>query len=46
MKGNLRVEQWLTPMPGATSARTITRVRKFGMTVATSEGTVRKLTVG
>ena len=44
MKGHLSVEQWLSPMPGATSARSITRVRKFGMTVATSEGTVRKLT--
>ena len=44
MKGHLSVEQWLSPLPGATSARSITRVRKFGMTVATSEGTVRKLT--
>jgi hypothetical protein len=43
MKGHLSVEQWLTPMPGATSARTVTRVRKFGMTVATSEGTIRKV---
>ena len=46
MKGNLSVEQWLTPMPGGTSARSITKVRKFGMTVATSEGSVRKLTTG
>ncbi len=46
MKGNLSVEQWLTPTPGGTSARSFTRVRKFGMTVATSEGSVRKLTVG
>lgn len=43
MKGNLSVEQWLTPMPGSISARSFTKVRKFGMTVATSEGTVRKL---
>jgi hypothetical protein len=43
MKGNLSVEQWLAPLPGATSAQTVTRIRKFGMTVATTEGTVRKL---
>jgi hypothetical protein len=43
MKGNLSVEQWLTPLPGAISARTSTRVRKYGLTVATTEGTVRKL---
>ena len=43
MNGNLNVEQWLTPLPGATAARTITRIRKYGMTVATTEGTVRKL---
>ena len=43
MKGNLSAEQWLTPLPGATAAKTVTRVRKYGMTVATTEGTVRKL---
>jgi uncharacterized protein DUF3833 len=43
MKGHLNVEQWLTPMVGATAARTTTRIRKFGMTVATTDGTVRKL---
>ena len=43
MKGHLNVEQWLTPMAGATAARTTTRIRKFGMTVATTDGTVRKL---
>ena len=46
MKGHLSVEQWLTPMPGATAAKTITRIRKFGMTVATTEAMVRKLTGG
>jgi len=46
MKGHLNVEQWLTPLPGATAARTLTKIRKFGMTVGTSEGTVRKLTGG
>ena len=43
MKGNLTVEQWLTPLPGGQSARTKTNVRKFGMTVGRSEGTIRKL---
>jgi hypothetical protein len=43
MKGHLSVEQWLTPLAGAKSARTVTKVRKFGMTVATTEGIVRKL---
>ena len=43
MKGSLAVEQWLTPLPGAMSAHTDTRIRKYGMTVATTIGTVRKL---
>jgi len=42
MKGNLAVEQWLTPLPGARVARSTTTVRKFGMSVATSEGTIRR----
>jgi hypothetical protein len=46
MKGNLSAEQWLIPMAGAKAARTITKIRKFGVTVATTEGTVRKLTDG
>ena len=43
MRGNLAVEQWLTPAPGGRSARTRMLVRKFGMRVASSEGTIRKL---
>jgi hypothetical protein len=43
MKGNLNVEQWLTPMAGGTSARCLVKVRKFGLTVGTSECTIRKL---
>lgn len=43
MKGNLNAEQWLTPLPGGKAAHTVTKVRKYGMTVATTEGTVRKL---
>lgn len=46
LKGNLNAEQWLTPMPGSTGAYTITKIRRFGMTVATTEGTVRKLSGG
>jgi hypothetical protein len=43
MKGNLGVEQWLKPADGGNSARSLTRVKKFGMTVATSDAMIRKL---
>jgi hypothetical protein len=43
MKGNISVEQWLTPLPGGTSARSKLSIRKLGMTVGRSEGTIRKL---
>ena len=43
MKGNFAVEQWLSPLPGGMSARNNMRVRKFGMTVGTSDGTIRKI---
>lgn len=43
MKGNLAIEQWLTPLPGGTAARSRLSVRKFGMTVGRSEGVIRKL---
>ena len=43
MKGNLSVEQWVTPLPGGKSAQTRITVRKLGMRVASSEGTIRKL---
>ncbi|MFL6723135.1 MAG: hypothetical protein ACJ8FC_09480 [Sphingomicrobium sp.] len=43
MKGNLSIEQWLIPLPGGTTARSKVSIRKFGMTVGRSEGTVRKL---
>ena len=42
MKGNVAVEQWMTPIAGGTAARNRVTVRKFGMTVARSEGTIRK----
>jgi hypothetical protein len=43
MKGNLAVEQWVTPLPDGKSAQSNTIVRKLGMRVASSEGTIRKL---
>jgi hypothetical protein len=43
MKGNLGVEQLLKPLDGGRSAQSITRVKKFGMTVATSDAVIRKL---
>ena len=43
MKGNLSVEQWMTPLPGGNSAKSNTTVRKFGMKVATSSGIVRRV---
>ena len=43
MKGNLAVEQWLNPLPGGRSARSTVTVRKFGMRVATSSGTIRRV---
>lgn len=43
MKGNLSVEQWITPNPGGKSGRNKLTIKKLGMTVASSEGTIRKL---
>ncbi|HEY6663097.1 MAG TPA: DUF3833 family protein [Sphingomicrobium sp.] len=43
MKGNLKVEQWVVPLPGGTSARTSLTVRKLGMKVASSTGTIRRI---
>lgn len=43
MKGNLSVEQWLAPLAGGMAARNSMTVRKFGITVGTSEGIIRKL---
>ena len=42
-KGNVTVEQWLMPQPGGRSALSKTSIRKFGMVVGRSEGTIRKL---
>lgn len=43
MKGNLAVEQWMTPLAGGTAAKSVVTVRKFGMKVASSTGIVRKV---
>jgi hypothetical protein len=42
MKGNLNVEQWLTPLPGRKSASSSTKVRRFGLIIATVESVIRK----
>ena len=43
MKGGLAAEQWVKPLPGGLLASSRMTVRKFGLTVATSVGTIRKL---
>ena len=43
MDGNLSVEQWITPQPGGKSGRSLLTIKKLGLTVAKSEGTIRKL---
>jgi hypothetical protein len=43
MKGNMRAEQILTPQPDGRSARNIMKVKRMGITVATTEGTIRKI---
>ena len=42
MKGSLSVEQWLTPSPDMTTARTELVVRKFGIAVAHGKGWLRR----
>ncbi len=43
VKGGLEVDQWLTPQPGGRMAHSRATVKKLGMRVAVSEGTIRKL---
>jgi hypothetical protein len=43
MKGNVSVEQWIVPLPGGKSASTKVTIRKMGITVGQSEGTIRRL---
>ena len=42
MKGNLAVEQWVTPIDEDAAKSRLT-VRKLGMTVASSTGTIRRI---
>lgn len=43
MQGNLAVEQWLNPQPDWKSARNLVTVRKFGIAVASSDGTITRI---
>ena len=43
MKGKLSAEQWLTPLAGGRAARNSMSVRRMGITVATTEGVIRKI---
>jgi hypothetical protein len=44
MSGGLAVEQWLAPHADGRTASSSITVRKFGLTVATSQSTIRKVT--
>ena len=43
MKGELSVEQWLTPLSGGLAAQSVLTIKKFGMKVGSSEGRIRKV---
>ena len=43
MKGDLAAEQMMMPLPGGHTARNNMKVRRFGIVVATSQGTIRKI---
>jgi hypothetical protein len=43
MPGGVAVEQMLTPLPGGRSASSRVTIKKLGVTVGRSEGTVRKI---
>jgi len=43
MAGSIIVEQWLTPMPDGRTARSTVSIRKYGVRVGASDGTIRKL---
>jgi hypothetical protein len=43
LKGGMAAEQWLIPNRDGSSGSSVLTVRKFGMTVARSDATVRKL---
>ncbi|MFL6765953.1 MAG: DUF3833 family protein [Sphingomicrobium sp.] len=43
LQGNLNAEQMLTPLPGGKAALTHVKVKRMGITVATTDGIVRKI---
>ena len=43
LKGNLAAEQMMIPHPNGRSARNSMKVRRLGIVVATTEGTIRKV---
>jgi hypothetical protein len=43
LKGGLNAEQLLTPLPPGRSALSNTKVKQFGITVATTDAIVRKI---
>lgn len=43
LRGNLSVEQWITPNNGGKSGASKLIIRKYGVKVASSDGTIRKL---
>ena len=43
MKGNVSVEQWVIPLPGGRNATSKVTIRKMGITVGQSDGTIKKL---
>jgi len=43
LKGNLSAEQMLTPLPGGRAARNTLKVKRMGIVVATTDGTIRKV---
>ena len=43
LKGNLSAEQMLTPLPGGKAALSNIKVKRMGLTVATTDGIVRKI---
>ncbi|MEG3153499.1 DUF3833 family protein [Sphingomonas sp. RB1R13] len=46
LKNNLSVEQWVGPLSDDAIARNLMTVRKFGFTVATGDGIIRKIAPG
>jgi hypothetical protein len=42
LRGDLSVEEWLTPLADGKTVRTRTTIRKWGVQVASSEGIIRR----